>query len=344
MKVLQKKFMDELKSKITNALILIFLIFLTGIAGYVIIEKWNIFDSLYMTVITLASVGYGETHELSTAGRIFTIVLIIAGMGTFVYAISMITAMIIEGELKGYLRRSRMKAKIDRLNRHYIVCGAGNVGRHVVDELYKTERSFVIIDNNPDLVEKLSADGKILCLEGDASADEVLIKAGIKRAAGLICALPADKDNLFVIITAKSLNPDLRIVSRAIEDDSIPKLKRAGADSIVSANAIGGLRIASEMIRPKVVSFLDKMLRSQDASLRVDELNLCDGSSIIGKTLKDADVTDTTGLLIIATHNLKTGEYKYNPKSSYIFNMDDVLITIGTATQMTEFKKRFKIS
>ncbi|HOT77610.1 MAG TPA: potassium channel protein [Candidatus Wallbacteria bacterium] len=335
--------MEELRDKLIKTFLLIGLIFISGVAGYVIIEKWSVFDALYMTVITLASVGYGETHELSTAGRAFTMLLIIVGMGAFVYAISMVTALFIEGELKGYLRRKKMIAKIDRLNSHYIICGAGNVGRHVIDELHKTKRQFVVIEKEDAMIEKMPFKDATLYLQGDASEDEVLIKAGIKRAAGLICALPNDKDNLFIVITAKSLNPAIRIVCRANDDDSIAKLRKAGADSIVSANAIGGLRMASEMIRPKVVTFLDKMLRSQDKSLRVEEIAITPDSTLIGKTVKAADITDSTGLLVIAAHNVRTDEYKYNLKSAYAFENDDVLITIGNATQIEDFKKKFNI-
>lgn len=335
--------MEELRHKLFNASILIIFIFIAGVAGYMWIEGWCFFDALYMTVITLASVGYGETHELSMHGRIFTIFLIIIGMGSFVYAISMITALIIEGELNGFLRRRNMKAKIDKLYSHYIICGAGSVGRHVIDELFKTNRAFVAIDRDCSQLDRLSYKEHILFLQGDASEDEVLIQAGIRRAAGLVCALPSDKDNLFIVITAKSLNPSIRIVTRAVEDESIPKLRKAGADSIVSANAIGGMRMASEMVRPKVVSFLDKMLRSQDASLRVEELALGSESTLIGKTLREANINDATGLLVIATNNDQTGEYRHNPKSNYVFKKDDVIIVIGNTEQITECRKKFKV-
>ncbi len=340
---MKEAIMEELRRKLINTFILIVFVFISGVAGYVIIEGWSVFDSLYMTVITLASVGYGETHELLTAGRAFTIILIVVGMGAFVYAVSMVTALFIEGELNGYLRRKKMIARIDKLRSHYIICGAGSVGRHVIDELHKTNREFVVIERDMAMIEKVAHKEKLLFLQGDASEDEVLIKAGIKRASGLICALPNDKDNLFVVITAKSLNSSLRIVTRAVEDESIAKLRKAGADSIVSANAIGGMRIASEMIRPKVVSFLDKMLRSQDASLRVEEISPGPASNLIGKTMKEANITDSTGLLVIATHNMKSGDYRYNPKSTYIFDKDDVLITIRNIKQLEEFKKKFNI-
>ncbi|HBC75697.1 MAG TPA: potassium channel protein [Candidatus Wallbacteria bacterium] len=335
--------MEELRRKLVNAFILIVFIFVSGVMGYVWLEGWSFFDALYMTVITLASVGYGETHELSANGRLFTIFLIVIGMGAFVYAISMVTALIIEGELNGYLRRKKMKAKIDKLHSHYIICGVGSVGRHVIDELYKTNRAFVAIDKDIVQLDKIHCKESILFIQGDASEDDILIQAGIKRAAGLVCALPSDKDNLFIVITAKSLNPTIRIVTRAMEDDSIPKLRKAGADSIVSANAIGGMRMASEMIRPKVVSFLDKMLRSQDASLRVEELSLGRESTLIGKTLREANINDATGLLVIATNNDQSGEYRHNPKSNYVFKNDDVLIVIGNAEQVNECRKKFNV-
>jgi len=336
--------MDELKQKLIWAIFLLIFVFVFGIAGYVIIEKWSVFDSVYMTVITLASVGYGETNPLTPNGRIFTMALIVCGMGTFVYGISTITAFFVEGELKGYLRRKQMKAKIDRLNNHYIVCGAGSVGRHIIDELFKTKRDFVVIDTDEEAFAKIKHKDEMLFMVGDPAADDVLEECGVVRAKGLISALPSDKDNLFVVITARSLNPNMRIVTQVVEEGSFAKLKKAGADALVSTDTIGGLRIASEMVRPAVVSFLDKMLRSGDASLRVEEIDITPGSTIVNMSLREADITDTIGISVIAICKKETGKYIYNPRSGYVVEENDIFVCIGNPDHINSFRQKYRIA
>ena len=331
--------MGDFKKRFLLALIILILLFLIGVAGYVFIEKWPVFDAVYMTVITLATVGYGETRPLSQAGRTFTIFLIMFGMSTFIYGVTTITAFLVEGQLGGYLRRKKMKNKIDKLEDHYIICGSGEVGRYVIEELAKTKRPFVIIENNCQELLKLQGNEEILYLEGDPAEDEILGAAGISRAKGLVSALEEDKDNLFVVISARSLNPNLRIVARAVDAATSAKLTKAGANAVVSTEFIGGMRIASELIRPTVVSFLDKMLRDTDSTLRVEEVEITGESDLINKTLKEAAVTDRVGLAVIAVKNSKTGAYEHVPKSSYTINPHDIFIVIGAPEQIAEFKK-----
>jgi voltage-gated potassium channel len=330
--------LNEFRKKLTIAVIIIILLFLSGVAGYVLIEHWSVFDAVYMTVITLATVGYGETHPLSNAGRLFTMILIMVGLSTFIYGVSTITAFFIEGELGGYLRRKKMANKIEKLEGHYIICGSGEVGRYIIEELYKTKREFVVIEDNPENLAKLKENDEILCLAGDPAEDEILLSAGIQRAKGLVTALAEDPDNLFVVISAKSLNPGLRVVSRAVDEASAKKLTKAGADAVVSTEYIGGLRMASELLRPAVVTFLDKMLRGTDSALRVEEIEISANSSLLGQSLKDANITDRTGLAVIAIKNKETGGYEHVPKSSYKISPQDILIVIGTPEQIGSFK------
>jgi len=331
-------FMNSLYGKLLSALGLLFFNFLFGVCGYIFIERWPVLDSIFMTVITLASVGYGETRPLTDNGRIFTILLIILGMSTYVYGISTITAFFVEGEVFGVLRRKRMQKKIDALNEHYIVCGASEVAVHIISELKKTCRSFVIIENDEDKIKQLNAADEILFINGEPSDDHSLIKAGIMRAKGIVCALPSDKDNLFVVITARSLNSDIRIVTRVIDGTSEAKLRRAGADAIVSTYAIGGLRMASELIRPTVVSYLDIMLRGNGQALRVEEIELPEDSNLIGVTVREAEITDNTGLNVLATKNKYTGNYEHTLISDYKFKKGDTLIVIGNPEQIQKFK------
>lgn len=331
--------MEEIRAKILLALVLLFGVFMFGIAGYVYIEGWQLLDATYMTVITLGSVGYGETNPLSPTGRIFTIILILVGLGAFVYATSSITAFIVGGEIGGLVRRKRMQRKIESLRDHYIVCGAGAVGTHVVEELAKTGREFVIVDINQKLLERLQEKHNFLFLAGFPADDDTLIAAGIARAAGLVAALDSDKDNLFVVVTARALNPSLRIVTRAHETHSVAKLQRGGADAVVSTEAIGGMRMASEMVRPSVVSFLDTMLRSCDAPVRFEEVAVADCATLAGRTLAEADINRQTGMMVLAVKNDATQCYTHNPPPDLELKDGDVMIVLGDSRQLAALRE-----
>lgn len=228
-------------------ILLLVIVLTAGVFGYQVVEGWSPFDSLYMTIITLATVGYGETHPLSTSGRVFTVALIFMGVGTLTYGLTAITAFVVEGTVSDILRRKRMDAKIKTLENHVILCGLGETGRHVAVEFINSKTLFVVIEKNMDRIRQMGKIGSFLYIEGDATDDEVLKKANIEQAKGLVSALPQDRDNVFVILTARELNPRLRIVSKVDEVESQVKLKKAGADSIISANHIAGLKMASEV-------------------------------------------------------------------------------------------------
>jgi voltage-gated potassium channel len=329
-----------MQKKIIKILFVILIIFILSITGYMIIERWSVLDALYMTVITLTTVGFMEVQPLSPAGRVYTIFILITGFSVILYGLGNITAFFIEGELMGILRRKKMEKKISKLDQHYIICGSGDMGKHVINEFIKTKTPFVVIERAEDEIETLQEKyGEILFIIGDASSDSVLLQAGIKAAKGLITTFSSDKSNLFVVLTARSLNGDLRIVARSLEEESEHKLRTAGADAVVSANMIGGMRIASEMLRPNVVSFLDIMLRSKNDTLRVEEAVISKNSKIEGKTIKDANIFGDIGLIIIAVKDSAAGEYTYNPKSNTILKENDVLIVLGMLEQISKLKK-----
>ena len=305
---------------------------LAGIVGYQWIEGWSFLDSLYMTVITLATVGYGETNPLSPAGRLFTIVLILLGVGALTYAVTAVTAFVVEGALTDVLWRRRMEAEIAQLNEHIILCGGGETGRHIAEELHKMGAPFVVIDRDSKRLEQLKKIGRVLFVEGDAANDEILVQAGIRRARGLVTALPQDKDNVFVILTARELNPGLRIVSRVIEQEAQPKLMKAGANAVVSASFIGGLRMASEMVRPTVVSFLDRMLRAGKDAIRVHEVKVTSACGLAGHTLAEAAIYDKTGLLVIAV--ARDGKHEINPNPQTRLREEDGLIVCCSTEQL----------
>jgi voltage-gated potassium channel len=314
------------------------MVFLVGVVGYSLIEGWSLFDSLYMTVITIASVGYGETHPLTFQGRAFTIVLILCGSATLIYGLSILTAFVVEGDLTDIIRRRAMLKKIAGLQGHFIVCGMSATGRYVIDELKKTGRSFVVIDRDPERIRALGEAG-VLTIEGDATNDAVLQTAGIARAGGLLTTLHADADNLFVVVTARGLNPSLRIIAKAIGEESERKLRQVGADSVVMPNFIGGLRMASEMIRPSVVSFLDVMLRSQDAAVRVEEIPIPGGSPLAGRSLASAGLLEVEGVTVVAITD-PHGAYTFNPSRERLLAPGDVVIVMGIVANILPLKAR----
>lgn len=314
--------------KLKGISVILAVIIVTGILGYSTIEGWPLLDSLYMTVITLSSVGFMEVHPLSGSGRIFTMMLILCGSGVLIYGISVITAFVVEGELTDVIRRKNMDKKIAGLKAHYIICGADQTGRYIMDELGKTKKDFIVIEKDPDKIKALMKND-VLCVEGDATHDAVLQRAGIQRAKGFITALRSDAENIFVVITAKRLNPSLRVISRAIEEESEQKIRLAGADSVVMPSYIGGLRMASEMIRPSVVSFLDIMLRSKDATIRVEEIDVPKGSSLTGLDLGDAGILEMEGVSVVALRDKAKNTYVFNPPRNTVLTENHQLIVMG---------------
>lgn len=310
----------------------------TGSAGYVVIEGWAPFDALYMTVITIASVGYMEVHELSAQGRIFTMLLILCGSATLIYGLSVLTAFIVEGELGDAIRRRKMKKAMAHLKGHFLVCGLSATGRYIIDELLKTGRPFIVLDNDPQKLKALQEKG-ILYLEGDATHEAVLVEANIGDAAGLFTTLHHDGDNLLVVVTAKGLRPDIPVVAKAIDEESERKLRQVGADRVVMPNYIGGLRMASEMIRPSVVSFLDTMLRGKEAVHRVEELHLPESSPLVGLRLDASGLLDIADVAIVAIAK-PSGDYRFNPPREQILQPHDILIAMGDIKRIETLREQ----
>jgi voltage-gated potassium channel len=314
-------------NRLIGVIIALSVVILAGVLGYKLIEGWNLFDSLYMTVITIASVGFGEVHDLTFQGRIFTIILILCGSATMIYGLSILTAFIVEGELTDVLRRRKMKNAIAKLENHYILCGMSSTGKYIAGELAKTGRKFVVIDSDQQKIKYLN-ESNILNIEGDATHEAVLESANIGKAGGLLTALHYDSDNLFVVVTAKGLNPSIKIVAKAINEESERKLRQVGANYVVMPNFIGGMRMASEMIRPSVVSFLDNMLRAKDATVRVEEIHISSKSLLMNKSLENSGVLDVGGVTVVALSDGK-GSYEFNPPRDRILGTDDVIIVMG---------------
>jgi voltage-gated potassium channel len=335
---------DFLYRRLVSAFMFLITIVGIGTVGlhYLGEGRWGFWDCFYMTVITLSTVGFGETlsdMDQVVGARAFTVSLIVLGSGTLLYFASSLTAFIVEGDLMGALKRNRMQKDIDKLARHIVVCGVGATGVHIISELLSTGTPFVAIDLDVEhlerLGEELGVDDEIPYVPGDATDDHTLERAGIARAKGLIAALHDDKDNVFVTITARALNPNARIVAKAIEPSADPKLRRAGADAVVSPYRIGGMRMVSEMVRPRVVEFLDLMLRDRERNMRIEEIAIPDDAPIVGVALRDTNIRKKTDALVIAVRDPE-GSFVYNPPPSIVFTKGMTLVVLA---ETGEYKK-----
>ena len=323
--------------RLAFAALLLVGILLGGAGGYWVLGggRWSFGECLYMTVITISTVGFSELSGMERVGgaRALTVVIIIGGFGTLAYVQANVTALLVEGALGQAWRRNRMRNKIDALRGHVVVAGSGSTGRHVIEELVATKTPFVVIDRNHEHVQRVSEQmmgGEMLFVHGDATEDQVLLLAGVDRASGVVAALTHDKDNLFVTLSARSLNSSARIVSKVTEDESAPKMMKAGASSIVSPAQIGGRRMASELIRPEVNEFLDQMLRDKDKSLRLEEIVVPQGSPYVGHALRDAPIRRETILLVIAVRQ-PSREFVYNPDPDFVLAEGMTLVVMGAA-------------
>ncbi|PQP35806.1 potassium channel protein [Desulfobacteraceae bacterium SEEP-SAG9] len=323
----------------------VFFVVTAGSYGYYILFRGehNLMDCIYMTVISLTSVGYGEVIEVTgnIPAEIFTMILITFGMGIILYGISTLTALIIEGELSGILRKKKIEKQIKKLKGHYIVCGGGETGRPVLLELSMNHEQVVLIEHAEGNIEKCkNTIADLLYINGDATDDINLIAAGIERASGILITLPLDKDCLYVTTTARMLNKKIRIISRMIEGKLEPKLMKAGANGVVSSNAIGALRMASQMIRPAAVDFLDQMLRSSQGNLRINEIRISENSSVSGKKIGESGLKEKLGLLILGMKQID-GEIEFNPSPSQVLKEGATLIVMGAVENITRAKKAF---
>ena len=310
--------------------------FAIGTAGFAWIEEWSFLDALYMSVTTITSVGFMEVQPLSAEGRVFAMVLIglgITGLGIWW---GLVTALIVELDLKEFFRERRTMRDIEKLRDHFIVCGTGNMGRVVAEEMGRSNIPYLVIERDPARIRQLrEANPAALAIEGDATKEHTLQEARIESARGLAVCLTDDADNLFASLTARGLNPDLTIVARAQDEEALSKLKRAGADHTISPNMTGGIRMASMLIRPSVVSFLDVATASAEISLRLEETSVPDQSNLAGHTLSEARIPQETGLVVLALRRQEgPEEFLFNPGPETRLEAGDVILTLGRQEQI----------
>jgi len=318
---------EQMHKKFLLAGAALLFILIVGTAGYWYLagKEYSLLDCLYMVIITISTVGYGEIIELSgnPAGRIFTIFIAISGIGVLFYILTNFTAYVVEGELRNLFWRKKMEKKASDFSGHYIVCGVGNVGVNILNELLATNNSFIAVDTSRSHIENLTETIKDqVWLQDDASDNNTLLKAGIERARGLFAVTGDDYLNLVISLTAKQLNPNIKVVARCKDIKNVEKIKKAGADAVISPNLIGGLRMASEMIRPAVVSFLDKMLRDKEKNLRIEEVSAPD--SFCEKPIEHLNLKQYSSILLLALN--RGGNVHYNPPENFVVKPKDTLI------------------
>lgn len=316
------------------------LVIFGGTAGYQIIEGWTFIEALYMTIITISTVGFKEVGQLSNGGRIFTIFLILGGIVVITSGISLIFSSIIEGTFGEIIRRQRMEKKLAKIRNHFIICGFGAVGEDVVNEFIRENKPFVLIEKDKNVLNKLLKEfpGTILVI-GDATDDEILKNAQIEKAKGVLAVLGKTADNLYICLSARSLNAKLRIIARVIESESIDKLKKAGADYVFSPEKIGGIRLAAAALKPAVTSFLDAIIRGEYLDLVLNEVEVQEHSSIVRKTLQESEISKNIGIIISAIKSANTDKLIFNPSSKTIINPGDILIVFGSLDQIKQLKK-----
>lgn len=322
----------KLGNKLFSALVLIVLIIAAGTIGYMVIEGWPPLDALYMTVITLTTVGYGEVYPLSSEGQIFTMVLLIVGVGIILYLLSTEAKLLLEGELQEYIGRSRLEKRISEIKSHYIICGFGRLGRTVAKEFKAKGIETLVIEKEP--VSQIDRD-EFLIVEGDASSEEVLRNAGIERAEGLVAVLPSDAENLFVVLSARELNAELFIVTRASDDSAERKILRAGADRVVSPYHTGGIRIANTVLKPAVVDFLEFATKTGNLELQIEEVTVSEKSKLSGCTLAESGIGRDLGIIILAIRKTD-GTMEFNPGSKSMIQAGDTLVAIGEISKLNE--------
>ncbi len=308
------------------------LVILVGTVGYMAIEGWHAFEALYMTVITITTVGYGEVRTVSEPGRVFTVFLIFMGMGTMAYTLGIVAQMMVEIQVRAIIGRRKLGRKLRSIKNHYIICGCGRIGSIIAHELRANGIPVMVIDHGPDARESLEKQD-IPYIIDDATSEDVLIEAGIERAKGLIAVVLSDADNLFITMSARGLNPDLFILARADEEHTEGKLLRAGANKVVLPYLIGGRRMVHTILRPAVTDFLDFTLHGKNIELKMEELLVGDRSKLNGVKLVDSGIRQEMNVMIVAIRD-KGGEMSFNPSSEVRIEAGDTLVALGPVSDL----------
>ena len=308
-----------------------------GTAGYMLIEGWNFSDALYMTVTTVATVGYGEIHPLSPRGRMFTVALIFGGVGTAFYTVTLLATVIVEGGLHQRFERRRAARMLEHIKDHFIVCGYGRIGSIIAAELHHQGVPLVVIERDPERVRQ-AVDRGWLALEADASREEVLARAGIHRARGLITAVGTDAENVFTVLTARVMRPDLFIIARVESDDAEHKLRRAGADRVISPYQIGATQMVQTALRPAVVDFFHLATSSERLDLSMEQVHIKDDSALANHSIVDAGIRQRFGVIVVGIKRAG-GTMEFNPAPEAVMRAGDELVVLGRTENVKALEK-----
>lgn len=329
--------MGEARFNVIKAVAVFVGIVLVGIAGYMYFENIGFTDALYMTIITVSTVGYGDMVPVHTSGKIFTIFMVLCGVGYVMYMFSNIMETVVEGGLREILGKRQMAKELARLKDHYIVCGYGRIGKVICSTLHENDKSFVVIENDPGEYKAIAESGYNV-VQGDASEDDILSTAGISQARGLIAVVSTDADNVFITLTARGLNSSIDIMARSSgAQGSKRKLKRAGADRVISPYTIGGMRMAHSLIRPNVIDFIEATMAVDEYDLQIEELTVGKHASLLGKSLMDSNIRKSFNIIVIG---IKRGQDNmiFNPKPDLVILSGDILIVLGKCQQIEALK------
>ena len=330
----------KFNKKIYIALILAIILISIGVLGYINISNYTFVEALYMTVITISTVGFGEVHPSTETEKLFTIFLIFTSIGIFAYIVSVLTEFIANGELIKELKLNRMHKKIQKLQGHSIVCGYGRNGRQAVIKLKSHNKQCVVIEDSKKLIKEIEKDGHFVVI-GDATNDVILQRAGIKEADNLITTLPSDADNLFVILSARQFNKTATLISRASQDNSERKLKIAGADNVIMPDKLGGDHMAALVVSPDIIEFVDKLSLDGDCETNLEEILVNElPNKFINKTLRDLDLRQQTGCSVIGIKTA-TNDYVINPESNIVLVPDSKLIVLGRTEQIVKLRELY---
>ncbi len=324
-----------------RGLALLSLVLLVGTGWFALVEDFAPLDALYMTVITISTVGFREVHDLDASGRVFVVFLIIGGLTVMTYTLGSVGRVIVEGSLRRYVGRQRMLRDIDNLKGHYIVCGHGRMGRILCEELTREEEPFVVVEGKPETAEELAARGYRV-VEGDATEDEVLRRAGVTRAKGLVAVVSNNVDNLYITLSAREIcrqeNPKLYILARATDRAAAEKIRRTGADRVISPYTIGGMRLVQALLRPTVYDFVDVATQGGALELMFEELAVGAGAGVAGRAIKDSGIRQNYDVIVIAIKK-PNGRMVFNPGPEAVLEADDVLIALGDREQLGRLRK-----
>ncbi len=337
MSVRQKLYLSH-KTRLLLLAVVLLVLLIIGTVGYMLLEGWSFLDSLYMSVIVLTTVGFGEVHPLGIAGERFTIMYVVTGVGMAAFILSSMTAVITSGSIRDFMRGRKMDNRISNLKGHYIICGYGGVGAELVRSFSESHHQFAVIEQDPVRCEEAREEG-LLVLEGNATHEDILLRSGVLQAQGLLSTLDNDADNLYVVLTVRDMNPDIHIITKGIEPHAEKKLLQAGADKVVSPSLIGGRRMATMVLQPAVIDFLDAFVSSSETEYRMVQVEIPANAPCVDCKLHDTDLrAKTNGILIMSVKKPVSGELTV-PTADTLLEAGDELVVLGTEDQITNMQK-----